>query len=117
MTQFSAFRITRTGEFLSPLLLSLSHRVQVIINSASNIISLDIWQIHLKPLAIEGEMVKTRRISWSVIIPIAALVASFFKGINQVFQFIQEYSGLISHGIIAIFVLGIFWKNTTAKAA
>ena len=39
------------------------------------------------------------------------------SGIEQVFQFIQEYTGLVSPGITAMFVLGIFWKRTTARAA
>ncbi|MDP2844404.1 MAG: hypothetical protein Q8O06_12310, partial [Acetobacterium sp.] len=36
---------------------------------------------------------------------------------EQVFQFIQEYTGLVSPGITAMFVLGLFWKRTTARAA
>jgi SSS family solute:Na+ symporter len=47
----------------------------------------------------------------------AALIASSLSGIEQVFQFIQEYTGLVSPGITAMFVLGIFWEKTTARAA
>jgi SSS family solute:Na+ symporter len=78
---------------------------------------MDIYKVHFKPLASEENLVKTGRISCIFIIAVAAFIASFLTGINQVFQFIQEYTGLISPGITAIFVLGIFWKKTTAKAA
>ncbi|MCB0442664.1 MAG: sodium/glucose cotransporter, partial [Flavobacterium sp.] len=44
-------------------------------------------------------------------------VAPLLGGINQAFQFIQEYTGVVSPGILAIFVLGLFWKKTTNKAA
>jgi SSS family solute:Na+ symporter len=33
------------------------------------------------------------------------------------FQYIQEYTGFVSPGIFAIFILGFFWKRTTARAA
>jgi SSS family solute:Na+ symporter len=38
-------------------------------------------------------------------------------GIDQAFQFIQEYTGIVSPGILAVFLLGLFWKKTTNKAA
>ena len=33
------------------------------------------------------------------------------------FQYIQEYTGLVSPGILAVFIMGLFWKKTTTKAA
>ncbi len=33
------------------------------------------------------------------------------------FQYIQEYTGLVSPGILALFLLGLFWKKTTNKGA
>ena len=60
---------------------------------------------------------KTGRISSVIIIALAASIASLLSGIEQVFQFIQEYTGLVSPGITAMFLLGIFWKKASAKAA
>ncbi len=55
---------------------------------------------------------------WAVIISmiIAALVTPALKSLDQAYQFIQEYVGLISPGVLAIFLLGFFWKKTTAPA-
>ncbi|HCL84649.1 MAG TPA: sodium transporter, partial [Chitinophagaceae bacterium] len=39
------------------------------------------------------------------------------KNLDQAYQFIQEYVGFISPGVLAIFLLGFFWKRTTAAAA
>ena len=71
----------------------------------------------MKPNISEENLVKTGRIASVVIVAIAASIASFLSGIEQVFQFIQEYTGLVSPGITAMFVLGLFWEKTTARAA
>ena len=36
---------------------------------------------------------------------------------DQAFQFIQEFSGLISPGVVAIFLMGMFWKRANGSAA
>ena len=38
-------------------------------------------------------------------------------GFEQAFQFIQEFTGFFTPGIVVIFVLGMFWKRTSAAAA
>jgi SSS family solute:Na+ symporter len=45
------------------------------------------------------------------------VVAPLLGGIDQAFQYIQEWTGIVSPGILAIFILGLFWKKTTARAA
>jgi SSS family solute:Na+ symporter len=44
-------------------------------------------------------------------------MAPLLGGIDQAFQFIQEYTGVVSPGILAVFMLGLFWKKTTNKGA
>lgn len=105
------------GMVFAALIAAIISSLAAIINSASTIFAIDIFKVHFNPKASEEHLVKTGKISCIFIIAIAAFIASFLSGINQVFQFIQEYTGLISPGITAIFVLGIFWKRTTAKAA
>lgn len=36
---------------------------------------------------------------------------------KQGFQYIQEYTGFVSPGIFAMFLLGFFWRKTTSNAA
>ena len=33
------------------------------------------------------------------------------------FVYIQEYTGLVSPGILAVFLMGLFWKKTTNRGA
>src|SRR5687768_14935962 len=56
---------------------------------------------------------------WTVIVAmlIAALVAPALRTLEQAYQFIQEYVGFISPGVLAIFLMGFLWKRTTSAAA
>lgn len=86
-------------------------------NSISTIFSLDIYQKYFNKEASEKKLVSIGR--WAVIVSmlIAALVTPALKSLDQAYQFIQEYVGFISPGVLAIFLLGLFWKKTTAPAA
>ncbi|MGZ3951945.1 MAG: sodium:solute symporter family transporter [Flavisolibacter sp.] len=86
-------------------------------NSISTIFSLDIYKKYFQPDASEKKLVRTGR--WAVIISmvLAAVVAPALKSLDQAYQFIQEYVGFFSPGVLAIFLLGMFWRKTTAKAA
>jgi SSS family solute:Na+ symporter len=57
------------------------------------------------------------RISTVVMSLIAVLVACSLGNLQQAFQFIQEYTGMVSPGITAIFILGLYWKKTTSAGA
>jgi SSS family solute:Na+ symporter len=86
-------------------------------NSISTIFSLDIYKKFFNKEASERKMVLVGR--WAVVISmvIAGIVTPALKSLDQAYQFIQEYVGFISPGVLAIFLLGFFWKKTTAKAA
>ena len=86
-------------------------------NSISTIFSLDIYKKYFNKQATEKQLVGIGK--WVVIVSmgIAALIAPALKSLDQAYQFIQEYVGFISPGVLAIFLLGFFWKRTTASAA
>jgi len=56
---------------------------------------------------------------WAVIVSmlIAAFITPALKSLDQAYQFIQEYVGFLSPGVLAIFLLGLYWKRTTTAAA
>lgn len=86
-------------------------------NSISTIFSLDIYKPFFNKEASEKKLISTGR--WAVIISmlVAALVAPALTALDQAYQFIQEYVGFISPGVLAIFLLGMFWKRTNSAAA
>ncbi|QHS62727.1 sodium/sugar symporter [Chitinophaga agri] len=87
-------------------------------NSISTIFSLDIYKEIFNRSAGEKEIVNVGRIV-VIVAMILAIIISPFLGIDKKggFQFIQEYTGFVSPGIFAMFLLGFFWKKTTSNAA
>ncbi|MBU3743244.1 MAG: sodium/solute symporter [Sediminibacterium sp.] len=86
-------------------------------NSIATIYSLDIHKKFFNPASSESMLVRTGR--WTVIISmaIAACITPALQTLDQAYQFIQEYVGFVSPGVLAIFLLGFFWKKTTSRAA
>jgi SSS family solute:Na+ symporter len=87
-------------------------------NSIATIFTLDIYKTKLNVDADEKRLVKIGKATILSAMLIAVLVAPFL-GIDKKggFQYIQEYTGFVSPGIFAMFILGFFWKKTTSNAA
>lgn len=87
-------------------------------NSISTIFTLDIYKKRIAPEADEKKLVSIGRITVVVAI-LLAIIISPFLGIDKKggFQYIQEYTGFVSPGIFAMFILGFFWKKATSNAA
>ncbi|WP_299756534.1 sodium/sugar symporter [uncultured Pontibacter sp.] len=87
-------------------------------NSTATIFTMDIYKSHLKKDATENQMVMTGRLVSLIAIIIAVLVAEpLLGGEEQIFQFIQKYTGYVSPGIVVLFLFGLFWKRATSNAA
>lgn len=87
------------------------------LNSTSTIFTMDIYKQYFNKNAGDKATVNMGRISATVALIIAGIMAPLLGEIDQAFQFIQEYTGIVSPGILAIFLLGLFWKKTTNKGA
>ncbi len=87
------------------------------LNSTSTIFTMDIYKQYINKAANDKQTVNVGRISAAIALVIACIMAPLLGGIDQAFQFIQEYTGIVSPGILAVFLLGLFWKKTTNKAA
>jgi SSS family solute:Na+ symporter len=89
-------------------------------NSISTIFTLDIYKKYFNTAASELLQVWVGRVT----VGVAMLIAIFFTwsdllgiGGEGGFTFIQKYTGFISPGVFAMFILGMFWKRTTGTAA
>ena len=87
------------------------------LNSTSTIFTMDIYRQYVNKNASDKATVNVGRLSAAIALIIASVMAPLLGGIDQAFQFIQEYTGLVSPGILAVFVMGLFWKKSTNKAA
>lgn len=88
------------------------------VNSISTIFTLDIFKKKINLGASERKMVQVGKITVVVAMLIAIIIAPLL-GIDKKggFEFIQEYTGFVSPGIFAMFILGFFWKKTSSNAA
>jgi len=90
------------------------------VNSISTIFTLDVYKKYFNKEASEQKMVWTGRMAVVVAMFIGILFT--WKDVLGIggkggFTFIQQYTGFISPGVLAMFLLGMFWKRTTATAA
>jgi SSS family solute:Na+ symporter len=89
-------------------------------NSISTIFTLDIYKKYINQQATEKKLVWTGRLT--VFISMVIAVIFTWKDLLGIggeggFTFIQKYTGFISPGVFAMFMLGFFWKRTTGAAA
>jgi SSS family solute:Na+ symporter len=87
-------------------------------NSIATIFTLDVYKKKINENASEKKLVSVGKITIIAAMIIAVIVAPLL-GIDKKggFQYIQEYTGFVSPGIFAMFILGFFWKKTTSNAA
>ncbi|MES2416760.1 MAG: sodium/solute symporter [Bacteroidota bacterium] len=87
-------------------------------NSIATIFTLDIYKKVIKTDASEKNLVIVGKLAIVIAMVLGVLIAPHL-GIDKKggFQYIQEYTGFVSPGIFAMFILGFFWKRTTSAAA
>lgn len=90
------------------------------VNSISTIYTLDIHKKYFQKEAGERKQVFIGRYAVFAAMILAVMFTwSDVLGIGGVggFTYIQKYTGFISPGVFAMFILGMFWKRTTGAAA
>ena len=92
------------------------------VNSIATIFTLDIYKKAIKPEATDHELVVLGKYSVVVSMLLGLVLCAFIGAAlmgegKQGFQYIQEYTGFVSPGIFAMFILGFFWKKATSNAA
>ncbi|HAQ65450.1 MAG TPA: sodium/glucose cotransporter [Bacteroidales bacterium] len=105
------------GLILAALVAAIVSSLASMLNSTATIFTMDLYKPYLRPQASEKQMVRTGRISASVALVIAVMIAPMLGNLKQAFQYIQEYTGVVSPGILAIFLMGLFTKKATNRAA
>lgn len=110
------------GIVLAALIAAIISSLASMLNSASTIFTMDIYKPYLAE-SIEKKhnksisLVTIGRISSLVVLLIACFIAPMLGSVGQMFQYIQEYTGLVSPGILALFLLGLFWKKADNRGA
>ncbi len=105
------------GVVVAALMAAIVSSLASMLNSTSTIFTMDIYKPYINKNATDKQTVRTGRLSAFIALIIAVLMAPLLGNIPQMFQYIQEYTGLVSPGILAVFLMGLFWKKATNKGA
>ncbi|MCB9284136.1 MAG: sodium/sugar symporter [Lewinellaceae bacterium] len=125
------------GIAFAALVAAIGSTLSSLVNSASTIFTLDIYRpfflkksgetpalldshehdSHALTGIQEKHLVRVGKIAAAAALLLGIIVAPLLGNLEQAFQYIQEYTGFISPGIVAVFLLGLFWKRTSTNAA
>ena len=105
------------GLILAALSAAIVSSLASMINSTSTIFTMDIYKSAINKFANDKKLVFVGRLTGLISLIIAMVIAPKLGSLGQVFQFIQEYTGVVSPGILAVFLMGLFYKKATNNAA
>jgi len=105
------------GLVMAALAAAIVSSLASMLNSTSTIFTMDIYRPYINKNSTDRQTVNVGRISAAVALLISMVIAPALGNLGQAFQFIQEYTGLVSPGILSVFIMGLFWKRATNNAA
>lgn len=105
------------GLVLAALVAAIVSSLASMLNSASTIFTMDIYKPYINKKATNKQIVVVGRMAAAVALIIAGFCAPLMGNIPQMFNYIQEYTGVVSPGILAVFLMGLFWKKTNNTGA
>lgn len=105
------------GLVVAALAAAIVSSLASMLNSTATIFTMDIYKPYINKQASDKITVRVGRIAVASALLIACLIAPLLESIPQAFQYIQEYTGMVSPGVLAVFLLGLFWKKTNTKGA
>ena len=104
------------GLVFAALIAAIVSSLASMMNSISTIFTMDIVKHHYA--GTEQQLVRVGRLASFSALVIAVVVARPLLGnFDQAFQYIQEFTGFFTPGIVAIFLMAIFWKKSTPAGA
>ena len=106
------------GLVFAALLAAIVSSLASMTNSISTIFTIDIYASFSSKKDENGNRVMVGRVVAVAAMLLAMICAKPLLGnFDQAFQYIQEFTGFFTPGIVVIFLLGMFWKKTTSSGA
>lgn len=105
------------GLVLAALSAAIVSSLASMLNSTATIFTMDIYRPYINRNATDKQTVTVGRTTGIVALLIAISIAPTLGNLGQAFQFIQEYTGVVSPGILAVFIAGLFYRRATNNAA
>ncbi len=106
------------GLIFAALIAAIVSSLASMVNSISTIFTMDVYKSMIKPGQTEQHYVGIGRLVAALAMVIAVIAAKpFLGGFESAFQTIQEYTGFIAPGVVAVFLLGMFFQSTNSAGA
>lgn len=106
------------GLAFAALVAAIVSSLASMLNSTATIFTMDIYKRLIAPEASERKLVSVGRIvAFCSLFVAMAAVKPLLGGLDQAFQYIQEYSGYVYPGVTVVFGMGLLWKKATNRAA
>ncbi len=105
------------GLVVAALTAAIVSSLASMLNSTSTIFTMDIYKPYFSKRTDGSDLVPVGRITVIAALVIAVIMAPALEVMPQMFQYIQEYTGIVSPGILAVFMMGLFWKKTNTRGA
>lgn len=105
------------GLAFAALVAAIVSSLASMMNSVATIFTMDIYKEFINKSASEHRLVSVGRIASFSALLIAVFIAPLLSNLDQAFQYIQEFTGFVSPGALAIFLAGFFYKKATANGA
>ncbi|MDD5869197.1 MAG: sodium/sugar symporter [Succinatimonas sp.] len=105
------------GVVFAALAAAIVSSLASMLNSTATIFTMDIYKEFINKKASDLRLVTVGRMTAVVSLVIAVFIAPVLSTLGQAFQFIQEYTGVVSPGILSVFLCGLFYKKANSKGA
>jgi len=105
------------GLVFAALIAAIVSSLASMMNSISTIFTMDIYKTRYQEKPEKHYVMVGRIAAFVAMITALFLARPFIGGFASGFQTVQEYSGFIAPGIVVVFLLGFFWKKTSASGA
>ncbi|MEF8984173.1 MAG: sodium/sugar symporter [Bacteroidales bacterium] len=106
------------GIAFAALVAAIISTLAAILNSTSTIFTMDIYKHFINKDLSETNTVRMGRMASFTALVIGVVVARPLLGqLDQAFQFIQDFTGYITPGVVVIFIGGLLWRRATPNAA
>lgn len=107
------------GIVMAGLISAIMSHISGAINSCTTILTMDIYLEYFNKKASDGKAVNFGRISGICIIIVGIVSAMLLMNYSDkpIFLYLMNLYGLFTPGIATMFLMGVFWKKTTATGA
>jgi len=104
------------GFVIAALLGAIVSSLAAVLNAASTLLTMDVYQRYLNPGATQFKLVTMGRVFIGFFVVIGCVVAPKLVNNSSVFEYIQLFQGYVSTGILAVFIYGLL-NRTSGKWA